>query len=138
MLPEQESYSLDIQFVNTEEFSKQNKPSTSTPKKSSSKTASNEGNAEQLNSTSNSPKTTYLYIQMQVGISVTFVDICAQLCSSHTLRDWLHANVTCESRNRHTMLHWFEQIVDAVNYVHNEFHIIHRDLKVNLYKILMN
>jgi serine/threonine protein kinase len=47
----------------------------------------------------------------------------------------LHENLTSESRNRHTILHWFSQIVDAVNYVHTEFHIVHRDLKVIFIKI---
>lgn len=56
----------------------------------------------------------YLYIQMQ-------------LCQKETLKDWLGQNTT-ESRDRNKILHIFQQILGAVNYVHL-CGMIHRDLK---------
>nr|XP_018915176.1 PREDICTED: eukaryotic translation initiation factor 2-alpha kinase-like [Bemisia tabaci] len=55
----------------------------------------------------------FLYIQMQ-------------LCRKESLREWLHENT--EPRNPEVVLDIFEQIVQAVEYVHLEG-LIHRDLK---------
>lgn len=55
----------------------------------------------------------YLYIQMQ-------------LCRKETLKDWLSTNTL--SRDRNKVLHIFQQIMEAVNYVHG-CGMIHRDLK---------
>ncbi|XP_022098322.1 eukaryotic translation initiation factor 2-alpha kinase 3-like [Acanthaster planci] len=55
----------------------------------------------------------YLYIQMQ-------------LCQKETLKDWLGANTL--SRDRLRLLHIFQQILAAVQYVHS-CGMIHRDLK---------
>lgn len=59
------------------------------------------------------PAPVFLYIQMQ-------------LCSKESLKDWLCNN---PERNRFAVLNIFEQIVDAVEYVHFRG-LIHRDLKV--------
>lgn len=50
-----------------------------------------------------------------------------QLCRKDSLREWLADNVT--SRNRTEIIGIFEQIVQAVEYVHMQG-LIHRDLKV--------
>lgn len=74
----------------------------------------------------------YLYIQMEVS-TVRLVlsrSHSFQLCSAHTLRDWLQANTSKEVRARDAMLRWFAQITSAVNYVHVEHKLVHRDLKV--------
>ncbi|ESO96860.1 hypothetical protein LOTGIDRAFT_115590, partial [Lottia gigantea] len=55
----------------------------------------------------------YLYIQMQ-------------LCRRETLKDWLCANTL--NRDRRTILDVFDQIVEAVDYVHS-CGLMHRDLK---------
>ncbi|XP_071827738.1 eukaryotic translation initiation factor 2-alpha kinase 3-like [Apostichopus japonicus] len=55
----------------------------------------------------------YLYIQMQ-------------LCQKETLKDWLNQNTKLRDRNK--LLHIFQQILGAVNYVH-QCGMIHRDLK---------
>lgn len=55
----------------------------------------------------------YLFIQMQ-------------LCKRENLRGWLFNNT---SRSRNTILPMFNQILDAVKYIHSEG-LIHRDLKV--------
>ncbi|XP_072042264.1 eukaryotic translation initiation factor 2-alpha kinase 3-like [Amphiura filiformis] len=55
----------------------------------------------------------YLYIQMQ-------------LCQKETLKDWLSSNTL--SRDRTRLLHIFDQILEAVHYVHG-CGMIHRDLK---------
>ncbi|XP_046996995.1 eukaryotic translation initiation factor 2-alpha kinase-like [Schistocerca americana] len=61
-----------------------------------------------------SPSTSvFLYIQMQ-------------LCHRESLREWLCDNVS--SRDQHKVLVMFEQIVQAVEYVHLQG-LIHRDLK---------
>lgn len=54
----------------------------------------------------------FLYIQMQ-------------LCQKDSLKEWLSANKT---RNRHDIFNIFNQIIEAVHYVHNQ-NLIHRDLK---------
>ncbi|XP_052269812.1 eukaryotic translation initiation factor 2-alpha kinase-like isoform X4 [Dreissena polymorpha] len=55
----------------------------------------------------------YLYIQMQ-------------LCRKDTLKDWLSANTL--NRDRHSVLDIFDQIVSAIEYVHDSG-LMHRDLK---------
>ncbi|XP_064602611.1 eukaryotic translation initiation factor 2-alpha kinase 3-like [Liolophura sinensis] len=55
----------------------------------------------------------YLFIQMQ-------------LCQRETLKDWLMANTL--NRDRHMLLDIFDQIVTAVQYVH-DCGLMHRDLK---------
>ncbi|KAK3590063.1 hypothetical protein CHS0354_041095 [Potamilus streckersoni] len=55
----------------------------------------------------------YVYIQMQ-------------LCKRETLKDWLNANSF--SRDLHFVLDIFDQIVSAVEYIH-DCHLMHRDLK---------
>ncbi|XP_033125480.1 eukaryotic translation initiation factor 2-alpha kinase 3-like [Anneissia japonica] len=55
----------------------------------------------------------YLYIQMQ-------------LCQKETLKDWL-SKITL-NRNRNRVLHMYDQIVQAMHYVHS-LGLIHRDLK---------
>ncbi|CAJ0934053.1 unnamed protein product, partial [Mesorhabditis belari] len=57
----------------------------------------------------------YIYIQMQ-------------LCQSRTLSDWLKANSTHELRELARMRSWFEQLVRATEYIHNQG-LIHRDIK---------
>lgn len=57
----------------------------------------------------------YLFIQMQ-------------LCMKKSLKDWLKDNIY--NRCRSEVLHIFEQIVRAVEYVHMQG-LIHRDLKVS-------
>jgi translation initiation factor 2-alpha kinase 3 len=57
----------------------------------------------------------YLYIQMQ-------------LCRRESLKDWLNANTL--NRNRMELLEIFDQIVSAVDYVH-DCGLMHRDLKVH-------
>ena len=52
-----------------------------------------------------------------------------QLCQKETLKDWLGANTL--SRDRVKLLHIFQQILGAVEYVHT-CGMIHRDLKVSL------
>ena len=56
----------------------------------------------------------YLYIQMQ-------------LCRQDSLKDWLNANTL--SRDRRELLDIFDQIVAAVDYIHDKG-LMHRDLKV--------
>jgi hypothetical protein len=65
-----------------------------------------------------SPKASrmYLFIQMQ-------------LCRRESLREWLRDNVS--SRSIYVVLPMFEQIVQAVEYVHLQG-LIHRDLKVKI------
>uniref|UniRef100_A0A1X7TQP2 Protein kinase domain-containing protein n=1 Tax=Amphimedon queenslandica TaxID=400682 RepID=A0A1X7TQP2_AMPQE len=55
----------------------------------------------------------YLFIQME-------------LCQRETLRDWLSKNV--RNRYRIKVFNYFEQILDAVIYMHDKDYI-HRDLK---------
>jgi len=55
----------------------------------------------------------FLYIQMQ-------------LCMSNTLKDWLNENL--ESRSRSYIMNIFQQILNAVEYCHNQ-EMMHRDLK---------
>lgn len=55
----------------------------------------------------------YLYIQMQ-------------LCKRETLKDWLASNTL--NRDRHIVLDMFDQIVCAIEYVH-DCGLMHRDLK---------
>lgn len=57
---------------------------------------------------------TFLYIQME-------------LCRKESLRDWLMRNQT---RDQHEVLRIFNDIVKAVEYVHDN-HLMHRDLKVS-------
>ncbi len=64
-------------------------------------------------SSSKIPKV-YLYIQMQ-------------LCQKDSLREWLCDNL---ERDLNTVLNMFDQIVQAVEYVHLQG-MIHRDLKVS-------
>lgn len=59
--------------------------------------------------------TAYLYIQMQI-------------CRG-TLKDWLIANNRPEDRDRSDMLDWFDQLICAMQYVH-DLGLVHRDLKV--------
>lgn len=65
-----------------------------------------------------SPKASrmYLFIQMQ-------------LCRRESLKEWLRDNVS--SRSAYVVLPMFEQIVQAVEYVHLQG-LIHRDLKVRV------
>lgn len=76
---------------------------------------------EKINSL-HSPKL-FLYIQMQ-------------LCRRETLKDWLASNTL--NRDRQMVLDMFDQIVSAIEYVH-DCGLMHRDLKVNykysLYKL---
>ncbi len=58
----------------------------------------------------------YLYIQMQ-------------LCRKESLKDWLHANTL--NRDRLQLLDIFDQIVSAVDYIHDNG-LMHRDLKVTI------
>ncbi|XP_076368926.1 pancreatic eIF-2alpha kinase [Tachypleus tridentatus] len=58
------------------------------------------------------PRRLFLYIQMQ-------------LCQKESLKDWMKANT---ERDRENILDIFDQIVDAVQYVH-ERGLMHRDLK---------
>ncbi|CAJ0583880.1 unnamed protein product, partial [Mesorhabditis spiculigera] len=57
----------------------------------------------------------YVYIQMQ-------------LCQSKTLSDWLKRNSTFDARNLHRMRSWFQQLVEATQYIHEQG-MIHRDIK---------
>lgn len=61
----------------------------------------------------------YLYIQMQ-------------LCRKESLKDWLSVNT---NRNITDVNNIFRQIVNAVEYIHNQG-LIHRDLKVKSYYYL--
>ena len=58
----------------------------------------------------------YLFIQMQ-------------LCRRETLKDWLNENTL--NRDRKILLDIFDQIVCAVDYIH-DCGLMHRDLKVRL------
>ena len=49
-----------------------------------------------------------------------------QLCRKDTLKDWLSSNVA--NRSRKEAMHFFEQVLDAVQYIHSSG-MIHRDLK---------
>ena len=69
--------------------------------------------------TKNTPKL-YLYIQMQ-------------LCQRESLKDWLKTNTL--NRDRRTVLDYFDQIVGAVDYIHDNG-LMHRDLKVSLIFLL--
>lgn len=73
------------------------------------------------NTTTPTPKL-YLYIQMQ-------------LCRRESLKDWLNANTL--NRSRMELLDTFDQIVGAVEYVH-DCGLMHRDLKVGFsqYKLM--
>ncbi|VEL40859.1 unnamed protein product, partial [Protopolystoma xenopodis] len=67
-------------------------------------------------SNSSSMQFCYLYIQMQ-------------LCSPHSLRDWLMENNNIQLRPARPVLYaMFTQIVDAVAYLHANG-LMHRDLK---------
>lgn len=59
----------------------------------------------------------FLYIQMQ-------------LCKKDSLKDWLLVNA---DRNYENIYNIFKQIIDAVEYIHNQ-NLIHRDLKVFFFK----
>lgn len=62
-----------------------------------------------------------------------FVYIQMQLCRKESLKDWLFGN---KDRSKFDMLQIFNQIIGAVNYVHQN-KLIHRDLKVRyMYHIL--
>lgn len=50
-----------------------------------------------------------------------------QLCQKNSLREWLRDNL---ERDQRTVLQMFNQIVQAVEYVHLQG-LIHRDLKVS-------
>ncbi|KAL4232210.1 Eukaryotic translation initiation factor 2-alpha kinase 3 [Mactra antiquata] len=69
-------------------------------------------NNEKNTSSEHKPKL-FLYIQMQ-------------LCKRETLKDWLSANTL--NRDRHMVLDLFDQIVSAIEYVH-DCGLMHRDLK---------
>jgi len=82
--------------------------------------------------------TSYLYIQVSFTV---FMSIIAsknppnsaffpqmQLCQKESLREWLKRST---SRDYNKVLNFFEQIVQAVEYVHLNG-LIHRDLKVRL------
>lgn len=56
-----------------------------------------------------------------------FLFIQMQLCKKKSLKDWLKDNVN--NRPRDAVIHMFDQIVQAVEYVHEQG-LIHRDLKV--------
>ena len=56
----------------------------------------------------------YLYIEME-------------LCRSETLRHWLNST-KCKTRSHTQILNIFEQILNAINYIHSQ-DLIHRDLK---------
>lgn len=71
--------------------------------------------AEQKRRKSAKTSRVYLYIQMQ-------------LCQKNSLREWLRDNL---ERDQNTVLNMFDQIVQAVEYVHLQG-LIHRDLKVSL------
>lgn len=73
---------------------------------SSIKSVSNENKDREISSP------VFLYIQMQ-------------LCQKESLRDWLLQN---RERNYSSVLNIFSQILDAVEYIHNNG-LIHRDLK---------
>jgi serine/threonine protein kinase len=76
------------------------------------------------------PKTLfYLYLCMEVCVALVALVHYFQLCSKHTLRDWLTSNTSDASRPPYIMLGWFMQIVVAVDYVHTVHRIVHRDLK---------
>ncbi|XP_019858293.1 PREDICTED: eukaryotic translation initiation factor 2-alpha kinase 3-like isoform X2 [Amphimedon queenslandica] len=64
----------------------------------------------------------YLFIQME-------------LCQRETLRDWLSKNV--RNRYRIKVFNYFEQILDAVIYMHDKDYI-HRDLKPSNILFAMN
>lgn len=87
---------------------------TQTVSSKQSSIASNRGRRKSLNK-SNKTSRVYLYIQMQ-------------LCQKHSLREWLCDNL---ERDQNTILCMFDQIVQAVEYVHLQG-LIHRDLKVSM------
>lgn len=80
--------------------------------KSDKKLSGHQNKSKNDNRTLPGPKL-YVFIQMQ-------------LCKRETLKDWLNANTL--NRDRHMVLDMFDQIVCAVEYVH-ERGLMHRDLK---------
>jgi serine/threonine protein kinase len=58
----------------------------------------------------------------------SFLFIQMQLCQKQSLKDWLRINI--HNRERTEILKQFEEILDAVVYVHKKG-LMHRDLKVN-------
>jgi len=56
----------------------------------------------------------------------TCLFIQTQLCREHTLRHWLMDNI--RNRLRKNMLNYFDQIMEAVVYIHEQG-LVHRDLK---------
>lgn len=115
-----------IVFANSKTGEKTNEQSRPKESPSTTSSASNVSLAQLKLQRRKSFHNATLDKELQTPVTRVFLYIQMQLCRDLTLRHWLESN---SARDYMLMLDWFDQIVAAVEYVHNEG-MIHRDLKV--------